>query len=194
MYNWDFFAHKILCTASQHIGLSVKCKIMYVNCAANWRSGRFRLFSLDIWFSNCCSRGVTYIHPSSQTDRKLDKQLYRPSKLRLSVNKDWCHESKLSLLLLILVLAIYVGSSCWICKCSFPFWVILVWSLSSFDFRHNAWNVYHLCGILFRNAFTILGSLAIVNAGELINFSMFSPSLFRYCGCSCISSLRQFLS
>ena len=35
MYNGGFIAHNILCTASQDIGLSVKCKIPYVNCASS---------------------------------------------------------------------------------------------------------------------------------------------------------------
>jgi hypothetical protein len=34
MYNGGFIAQNILCTASQDIGLFVKCKISYVNCAS----------------------------------------------------------------------------------------------------------------------------------------------------------------
>jgi hypothetical protein len=88
MYNTAFIAHNILLTASQSMSLSVKCKIPYVNCAsiqstlyvykmmglracfakaANWCSGRFPLFPLDIWFCKCCSRGVAYIQPDRQT-------------------------------------------------------------------------------------------------------------------------------
>ncbi len=102
MYNRGFIAHKLLCTASQDIGLLVKCKIPYLNCASRYsicklmslelfsliaaslRSGWFPLFSLDIWFSQCCSRSVTYrqTHPirpfrSKQDKRGVGRQLHR---------------------------------------------------------------------------------------------------------------------